>query len=203
MIFEENSGIKLDGQLLPGVLKSIEVEGEALIDAATVEGSKKKPKQSIGYDDKKVYVELILADGPGAKTAKDKLETLEKLYCATGQAKPKAMTIVNEHTARRGISKILWKSLVTKESNKDDLITASLEFWEDTVMTLTATKAGGSTQTGQTAGISSEYQDYLTTRGVGRRKSVASVTAYSPVAADPQPNPFLYRELLAKLEGKK
>ena len=208
MIYEDDSGIKLDGVELPGVLKSIEVEGDALIDAATVEGSKKKPKQSIGYDDKKIYIELILGDGPGALTAADKLERLEKLYQAAGQQKPAVMEIISEHTARRGISRVLWKNLTTKASNKDDLIIASLELWEDVPLTLTAASAKRKAAAAPPGGVSEDYAAYITTgRGAVRqtrgsnKKGPETITAKSPVAKDPAPNAFAYRDALKRLGG--
>ena len=48
MIFVEDNTIKLNGVVLPGLVKSIEVKESAQIDEQEVEGSSAKPKQATG-----------------------------------------------------------------------------------------------------------------------------------------------------------
>ncbi|RKJ56853.1 transcriptional regulator, partial [Butyricicoccus sp. 1XD8-22] len=62
MIYVEDERIKLNGVVLPGLLKSIEVTEGAKVDEQEVEGSATKPKQATGYEDAKVNIELILDD---------------------------------------------------------------------------------------------------------------------------------------------
>ena len=54
MIYVEDQTIKLNGVVLPGLVKSIEVKESAQIDEQEVEGSATKPKQATGYEDAKV-----------------------------------------------------------------------------------------------------------------------------------------------------
>lgn len=58
MIFIEDERIKLNGVVLPGLVKSIEVTETAKVDEQEVEGSATKPKQATGYEDAKVNIEL-------------------------------------------------------------------------------------------------------------------------------------------------
>ena len=65
MIFIEDERIKLDGVVLPGLVKSIEVTETAKVDEQEVEGSAARPKQATGYEDAKVTIELIIDDTEG------------------------------------------------------------------------------------------------------------------------------------------
>ena len=62
MIYTEDQIVKVNGVVLPGLVKSIEVKESAQIDEQEVEGSATKPKQATGYEDAKVNIELILDD---------------------------------------------------------------------------------------------------------------------------------------------
>ncbi|MFR9190651.1 MAG: hypothetical protein ACLVL7_10830 [Anaerotruncus massiliensis (ex Togo et al. 2019)] len=64
MIYTEDQLVKVNGVVLPGLVKSIEVKESAKIDEQEVEGSATKPKQATGYEDAKVNIELILDDTP-------------------------------------------------------------------------------------------------------------------------------------------
>lgn len=165
MIYVDESTIKIGGVILPGLFKSIEIKSDALIEEQEVEGRSTKPKQATGYEDAKVSVELVLHDGP-LLTKLQKLEQIQNLFKKQGQSKPTVYEIVNEHTAIRGITKVLFKNLTTKEQSKKDELTVMIEFWEYVAMTITATKSTSTAQTSSTAAttstLTSDYQSYLT-----------------------------------------
>lgn len=165
MIYVDESTIKIGGVILPGLFKSIEIKSDALIEEQEVEGRSTKPKQATGYEDAKVSVELVLHDGP-LLTKLQKLEQIQNLFKKQGQSKPTVYEIVNEHTAIRGITKVLFKNLTTKEQSKKDELTVMIEFWEYVAMTITATKNTSTAQTSSTAAttstLTSDYQSYLT-----------------------------------------
>ena len=56
MIYTEDQIVKVNGVVLPGLVKSIEVKESAQIDEQEVEGSATKPKQATGYEDAKVNI---------------------------------------------------------------------------------------------------------------------------------------------------
>lgn len=176
MIYFDESTIKVGGVILPGVFKSIEIKGDALIEEQEVEGRSTKPKQATGYEDAKITVELILYDGPEL-TKLQKLEIIQNLFKKNGQEKPIIYEIVNEHTAARGITKVLFKNLTTKEQNKKDELSVMIEFWEYIPITITAKKSTGSSSTAQQANsssalnLSSEYKSYLNNRGAAPKLS--------------------------------
>ena len=170
MIYVEDQLVKVNGVVLPGLVKSIEVKESAQIDEQEVEGSAAKPKQAVGYEDAKITVELILDDTP-TKTKYQALETVRAIFRKPGQTVPQPIPIVSEDTAKHGIDKVLFKGFSHKAEAKKDQITVSLEFWEYIPQTIKATKAGssGSSSGGGAASsnLSEEYKSYLATdRGV-------------------------------------
>lgn len=175
MIYVEDQLVKVNGVVLPGLIKSIEVKESAKIDEQEVEGSATKPKQATGYEDAKITVELILDDTP-ARTKYQALETVRAIFRKPGQTIPQPIPIVSDDTAKHGIDKVLFKGFSHKAEAKKGQITVFLEFWEYIPQTIKAAKAGNSTAGtisggsgggAATTGLSEEYQNYLETdRGV-------------------------------------
>ena len=140
MIWVEDTQIKVGNVVLPGLFKSIEVTTEAEVDEQEVEGSNKKKKQATGYGDAKVTIELILEEGV-YETAEYKLQKVQNLFRKPGQSKPEVYNIISGHLASRNISKVIFKSLNSKEDNNKSRITVNLEFLEWSEMTVIANKA--------------------------------------------------------------
>ena len=189
MIYTEDQLVKVNGVVLPGLVKSIEVKESAKIDEQEVEGSATKPKQATGYEDAKVNIELILDDTPTA-TKYQRLETVRALFRTPGQSVPQPIPIVSEDTAKHGIDKVLFKGITHKSEVKKDQLTVSLEFWEYVPQTIQTTSSssgsssggssGGKTVTQQTT-LSSDYQKYLQ---ANRGKSPAVDDASAAEALD-------------------
>ncbi|PYG86741.1 hypothetical protein LY28_02767 [Ruminiclostridium sufflavum DSM 19573] len=160
MIFIDDNSIKVSGVLLPGLIKSIEIKDDARIDEQEVKGSSVKAKQATGYEDAKVTIELILEDSPNA-TKKQKLDKIQNMFKKSGQSKPLIHEIINEHTSARRIKKVIFKSLGTKEENKKQQITVSLEFWAYNTMTIKATKNSSKKTSTSKSSLDPAYQSYL------------------------------------------
>lgn len=185
MIYTEDQLVKVNGVVLPGLVKSIEVKESAKIDEQEVEGSATKPKQATGYEDAKVNIELILDDTPTA-TKYQRLETVRALFRTPGQSVPQPIPIVSEDTAKHGIDKVLFKGITHKSEVKKDQLTVSLEFWEYVPQTIqTTSSSSGSSSGGKTANqqttLSSDYQKYLQ---ANRGKSPAVDDASAAEALD-------------------
>lgn len=168
MIYVEDQIVKVNGVVLPGLVKSIEVKESALIDEQEVEGSATKPKQAVGYEDAKIAVELILDDTP-TRTKYQALEAVRAIFRKPGQTVPQPIPIVSEDTAKHGIDKVLFKGFSHKAEAKKDQLSVSLEFWEYIPQTIKATKVSSGRSPGGAAssGLSEEYKSYLATnRGV-------------------------------------
>ena len=183
MIFIEDERIKLNGVVLPGLVKSIEVTETAKVDEQEVEGSATKPKQATGYEDAKVNIELIIDDTEG-QTKYERYAVLREIFRKPGQNVPQPIPIVSEDTAAHGIEKVIFKKLTHKGENKKSQLTANLELWEYIPQTITATSSsGGSGSSGGSSGggssqaaaatsnLNQDYQQYL---GTKRGKSPAS-----------------------------
>lgn len=189
MIYTEDQLVKVNGVVLPGLVKSIEVKESAKIDEQEVEGSATKPKQATGYEDAKVNIELILDDTPTA-TKYQRLETVRALFRTPGQSVPQPIRIVSEDTAKHGIDKVLFKGITHKSEVKKDQLTVSLEFWEYVPQTIQTTSSSSGSSSGGSSGgktanqqttLSSDYQKYLQTN---RGKSPAVDDASAAEALD-------------------
>ena len=188
MIYVEDQLVKVNGVVLPGLVKSIEVKESAKIDEQEVEGSAAKPKQATGYEDAKVNIELIVDDTTSA-TKYERLATLRALFRKPGQSVPQPIPIISEDTAKHGIDKVLFKGLSHKAESKKGQLAVTLEFWEYIPQTITATKSGGSggsggSGSGSGSGLSESYQDYTQTqRGTAPSKSTTSAASKTSTGA--------------------
>ena len=189
MIYTEDQLVKVNGVVLPGLVKSIEVKESAKIDEQEVEGSATKPTQATGYEDAKVNIELILDDTPTA-TKYQRLETVRALFRTPGQSVPQPIPIVSEDTAKHGIDKVLFKGITHKSEVKKDQLTVSLEFWEYVPQTIQTTSSSSGSSSGGSSGgksanqqttLSSDYQKYLQ---ANRGKSPAVDDASAAEALD-------------------
>lgn len=180
MIYVEDQLVKVNGVVLPGLVKSIEVKESAKIDEQEVEGSATKPKQATGYEDAKVNIELIVDDTTSA-TKYERLASVRAIFRKPGQTVPQPIPIVSEDTAKHGIEKVLFKGLSHKAEAKKGQLAVTLEFWEFIPQTITAAKSGGSSG-GSGSGtaesnLSSDYKGYLSSkRGKSPAQDDASAT---------------------------
>ena len=189
MIYTEDQLVKVNGVVLPGLVKSIEDKDSSKNDEQEVEGSATKPKQATGYEDAKVNIELILDDTPTA-TKYQRLETVRALFRTPGQSVPQPIPIVSEDTAKHGIDKVLFKGITHKSEVKKDQLTVSLEFWEYVPQTIQTTSSSSGSSSGGSSGgktanqqttLSSDYQKYLQ---ANRGKSPAVDDASAAEALD-------------------
>ena len=181
MIFVEDNTIKLNGVVLPGLVKSIEVKESAQIDEQEVEGSSAKPKQATGYEDAKINIELVV-DDTDTQTKYQRLETLRAVFRKEGQGVPQPIPIVCEDAAAHGIDKVLFKSLNHKAEQKKSYFSVTLELWEYIPQTITA-KSGSSSGSGKSGGgaasnLKADYKSYLSNeRGKSPARDDADATA--------------------------
>lgn len=182
MIFVEDQSIKVNGVVLPGLVKSIEVVESAQIDEQTVEGSSTKPKQATGYEDAKINIELIV-DDTATQTKYQRLAVIRSAFRKSGQTVPQPIPMVNQDTAAHGISKVLFKGLTHKAESKTDQLSVTLEFWEYVPQTIKASKSSKKKTTSKSSSGSSsltaDYKFYLSTK---RGKSPAVDDASSTAA---------------------
>lgn len=181
MIFFDESTIKINGVILPGILKSIEIKHEAAVEEQEIQGSAIRPKQAIGFEDAKINIELILEDSINGQTKQEKLQIIQSAFKKVGQAKPLVMPIINQHTATRNISKVIVKGLTTKEQSKKTEMLVSIELWEYNAITITAKKTGTAVKktipkvsTGNT--LNANYKNYTVSKRPEPKGTAPKVT---------------------------
>lgn len=182
MIYVEDEVIKVNGVVLPGLLKSIEIKETAKIDEQEVKGSATKPKQATGYEDAKITIELIL-DDTATQTKYERLGALREVFRAPGQTIPQPISIVSEDTSVHNISTVLFKGLTHKAENKKEQLPVTLEFWEYIPQTITATKSSSQSaknskgsQSSSQNGLSESYQNYLS-KNRGKSPAIDNASA--------------------------
>lgn len=141
MIYLDDKNIIVGGIILPGIIRSTEVDADILYDEIEVEGRTDRPKQVTGYADAKIYIDISL-HGETKENLNTKLFTIQRMFRKPNQSTPTIYTIVNEHINLRDVSKVIFKKLTTSvPKGKDNEIIASLEFLEYIPITITAKKA--------------------------------------------------------------
>ncbi len=187
MIYFDDNHMKIGSVILPGIYKSIEITQEAQVDEQEVEGSSKKPKQATGYEDSKITIELVL-DTSENQTINEKLQIIQNIFKRPEQTLPEVYPIINEHTAIRGITQVIFKKLASKETNKKDEVTVSIEFWEYVAMTIAAS-SGSADNKGSTGSsgstLTSKYKSYAS-----NSRGASPKTNKSPAQDDPAWRPY-------------
>ena len=180
MVYEDDREVMIDGIILPGLVKTLEITTAAEVEEQEVEGSTAKPKQATGYEDGKITLELILEDSDGY-SREDKLQVLQDIFREKGQDIPAVHSVINAHAAQRNISQVICKNLGTKMTNANQQITVTMEFWEYVPMTVSiiAAKSAGETKyASPTTNLNTDYQRYLSSRGAAPKQS--DKTVYTP-----------------------
>ncbi len=125
--FVAGEAISLDGGVLPGIVTGIDITGEFDVERKRLEGRSFRLALAKGYKDAVVIVtlELLPPDEMGQVKA---LEAAFKINFAG--AKPKPQRIVNPFLDARGVTAVLFKRLVTRQTNQDDALLCELTFVE-------------------------------------------------------------------------
>nr|WP_317357887.1 hypothetical protein [uncultured Tyzzerella sp.] len=140
MVVDDND-IKLNGKLLTGIIKSLEIKGSAIIEELEVEGKGKKPIQATGFDDSSINIELILLDDIQGKTKEEKLQVIQDIFKSKNQKVPNIYDIVNKYINQRGIYKVIIKDFSSKVANNKTEIAVSLSLREYEAITIKASNS--------------------------------------------------------------
>lgn len=127
LAINQGDAIKLDGTTLPGVVTGIEVSAEFDVERKRLEGKSFRAALAKGYKDAEVVITLEVL--PPDEIAQIKvLEAAFKVNYAN--AKPIPQRIVNPHLDARGVTAVLFKRLVTRETSDDEAMLCDLLFAE-------------------------------------------------------------------------
>ena len=121
--------IKIDGILLPGHFRLLQVGQDIVIDEMQVQDKDGHIKQPAGYDEGKIKIEVVLIPDDG--DVNTQLASIYGLFRKVeGQIKPDIHSISNIHANSRGIKKILFNRLESTESEEDDSLAVKIELEE-------------------------------------------------------------------------
>lgn len=143
MLLVQDNLIKLGGVKLSGQMKSIDISETATIENIEDDKGKTKANQPTGYEAAKVSIEFILEDSE-TKTQAEQIEDMQRLFKPYGQKKAKLLKIVNEDCASRGISKVYFQKLGTKNVVDESKRTATLELLAPTIAGIKTKKKSNS-----------------------------------------------------------
>lgn len=126
MLFVQEHLVKLGGVKLSGQVKSIDISETATIENIEDDKGKTKASQPTGYEAAKITIEFILEDSE-RMTQTEQIHAMQKLFKPYKQKKAKLLKVVNEDCAARGISKVYFQKLSTKNEIARSRRTATLE----------------------------------------------------------------------------
>ena len=130
LITFEDGVVTLGGVEVPGILKSLSVDGKVRFDEQKVDGSSGKKKTPQGFEDSDIMVSLYLVTDDDSNCY-DKLETLSGMFRKVDdKANPQIYTVANRHLLARGIRQVCFSKLQTAENDATDEILATLGFAE-------------------------------------------------------------------------
>lgn len=132
MLIVQEHLIKLGGVKLSGQMKSIDISETATIENIEDDKGKTKANQPTGYEAAKVVIEFILEDSKG-KTQLEQIIAMQRLFKPYGQKKAKLLKVSNEDCAARGISKVYFQKLDSKNEISESGRTATLELLAPTI----------------------------------------------------------------------
>lgn len=126
MLLVQEHLIKLGGVKLSGQLKSIEISETATIEDIEDDKGTTKANQPTGYEAATVSIEFILEDSKNM-TQLEQIIAMQRLFKPYGQKQAKLLKVYNEDCAARGISKVYFQKLQSKNEISESGRTATLE----------------------------------------------------------------------------
>ena len=123
----------MGGIVLPVPPASMVVKQSLKIDEIAIRGRSGKVKQPVGYEDAEITIELEICDREEGDavvlTARERLETIQKLFRSSKEALPQPLEIVSALTEACGVRKVLFKELEVHD-NELDFISTTLRLTE-------------------------------------------------------------------------
>lgn len=116
------NAVKIDGRIVPGLLQGIEINGELRIESQSKDGESGSRQIVKGYPEATIRLDFVLLGDVHAQ-----VRALQEMFAVTGL---KARRVVNPHLDARGVRKLVFKGLSTRENADDDTLTAQLTFTE-------------------------------------------------------------------------
>ncbi len=181
MLIVQEKLIKLGGVKLSGQVKSIDITEAATIENIEDDKGKTKANQPTGYEAAKVTVEFILEDSK-AMTQEEQIGAMQQLFHPYGQKKAKLLQVTNDDCAARGISKVYFQQLTTKNVVAESGRTATLELIAPVIGKIRLKKkmvSIGTLQTGTASPANSKSKKSMEKSPVKKKKMLSSVKKHA------------------------
>jgi hypothetical protein len=121
--------VKLNGEAIDGVLRSLTVAGEVKFSDQKRDGLSGTVKVPMGWSDSDISCALELITDNN-KSCYDRLSEINAIFRAREEQKPNIYDVSNRHLSARGIRRVVFSKLDSAESSDDDVITVTLSFTE-------------------------------------------------------------------------
>jgi hypothetical protein len=144
--------VRLGSELLPGVFLDLSIRGAVRFDQSHKDSQSGKAKVPLGFEDADITITMeLLCDETG--DCYSKLKAINKVFRSDNKANPKVYAVVNRHCAARGIQKVLFSGLDSFESEREDVITATLSFLEHMPAVIRREKRATAAKVGQAPAV--------------------------------------------------
>lgn len=121
----DSQSIKVGSTVLAGVIVGIEVSGELRLERQKTDGKSGSTTLIKGHEEASIRISLELLGGD------EEVKKLESVFKgAAGQLGSKGVRVVNRHLDARGVKKLVFKKLTTRDDYPRGKIIADLEFTE-------------------------------------------------------------------------
>lgn len=126
----EDGIVQLGGEEVPGILRTLSVDGKVRFDEQKVDGASGKKKTPQGFEDTDIMLGLVLLTDDDSDCY-EKLEKVSGMFRAVDdKANPKIYKVANRHLLARGVSQVVFSKLQSAENDTTDEIAVSLGFVE-------------------------------------------------------------------------
>lgn len=130
LVVQDPGVVTLDGKELPGHFQELRIRGRVVTDGVKLEGRSGKAKQPKGWEDQEVRLRLTFDEGEET-TALDQVREIHRRFSGSDRAaRPRVYRLVNQHAAARGIDRVIFEELETRDRNRDDTIDAEVVLTE-------------------------------------------------------------------------
>lgn len=133
----EHGQLRLNGSLVPGILKNQVIKGSVRFDTADPDGHSGTVRTPLGWEDSDIVlvVELISEEQTvpytGTQGVYEKLAQINRIFKGRDNgANPKIYDVDNVHANARDISQVVFSGLQSIETDEDDVLEVHMNFTE-------------------------------------------------------------------------
>lgn len=121
----DEQAVKIGDHLVPGTVTGIEVSGELRLEKQKTDGKSGSTNLIKGYEEATVRITVELLGGDS------EIKALEKIFKGySSSLASKGVRVVNRHLDARGVKRLIFKGLTTRDDYPRGMVIADLSFSE-------------------------------------------------------------------------